>query len=397
MSDACILFVDDDHGVLSSMRRMMHPMRAQWKMLFAPGGKEALEIMEKESVDVVVSDMRMPEMNGAQLLAKIKSRHPMAARIILSGHSERKMAIQAINVAHQYLNKPCAFEELGNVITKTILLRRMLGEPRLCELANGVVRMPSLPEHYMAITAELGSDEPSMERAAEIIQSDPAMTMTVLRLVNSGFFGLSSRINTVNEAIGMLGLELLRNLTLATGLFSKYESAKSFSIDKFTRRALAVGTLARKMAAQTGAPKVVIEESFIAGMLCDVGQLMLNTTLDEEYGRLLTQAAEERLCIATLEKENFGASHAEIGAYLMGLWGFADGITEAVAFHHHPQDSVTAISPQPLVFVHAADALVDKCIEGLGGDERLNQIFIAQVGLAEHLSVWREMSKSLTN
>lgn len=373
---------------------MMHPMRVQWKMRFAPGGHEALEIMAKEHVDVVVSDMRMPEMNGAQLLAKIKAQYPGAARIILSGHSERKMAIQAINVAHQYLNKPCPFEELSHVIHKTIDLRRLLTRPRLCELANGVVRMPSLPSHYVAITDELASDEPSIEKVAHIVEQDPAMTITVLRLVNSGFFGLPSRINTVIEAIGMLGMDLLRNLTLATGLFSKYESSRGFSIERFTHRALAVGTLARKMAASAGAPRMIVEECFVAGMLSDVGQLMLNTTLGEAYCKLLERSVEEKVCIAKLELETLGASHSEIGAYLMGLWGFDDGITEAVAYHHHPEDSVQSATPQPLAFVHAADALIPPCQCQMRVCEiQLNVAYLDSVGLSNYLSEWRELSK----
>jgi DNA-binding NtrC family response regulator len=174
MTQASILFVDDDPNVLSSLRRMLHPMRGEWTMRFAGSGAEAIEILAKESFDVVVSDMRMPEMNGAQLLAKIKLGHPDLARVILSGHSERELAMQTVNVAHQFLNKPCDLEELTSVIGKTIQLRRLLHKKELCELANSVVRMPSLPQHYVAITKELNSENPSVDQVARIVEDDPA-------------------------------------------------------------------------------------------------------------------------------------------------------------------------------------------------------------------------------
>ncbi len=393
MTEAGILFVDDDLGVLSSMRRMMHPLRLRWSQYFAPGGQEALEILSREKIDVVVSDMRMPVMNGAQLLAKVKIRHPNVARIILSGHSERRMAVQAINVAHQYLNKPCTLEELSRVLEKTISLRRLLGRRELCEMANGVMRMPSLPTHYVAITKELSSEEPSVEKVASIIEADPAMTITVLRLVNSGFFGLPSRIHTVLEATGMLGLELLRNLTLASGLFSKYEGGTSFSIERFSRRAIAVGSLARRLAAESAAPKAIVEECFISGMMCDLGMLILSTNMSDTYSRILGDHLQSGHSLDKLESMAIGASHAEIGAYLMGLWGFSDGITEAVAYHHKPSASLPPLGMSTLAFVHAADCLLDAdraCVRAPEPDED----YLRACGLAGRVSQWRQMIQS---
>ncbi|HNX05477.1 MAG TPA: HDOD domain-containing protein, partial [Opitutales bacterium] len=264
MSANGVLFVDDDPGVLSSLRRMLHPLRGSWNMRFAASGAEALEILAKEDFDVIISDMRMPEMNGAQLLARVKIRHPRVARIILSGHSERELAIQTINVAHQFLNKPSELDELTAVIRRAIALRQLLSRREICELANGIVHMPSLPQHYVAINEELRREEPSVDRVAAIVEDDPAMTVTVLRLVNSGFFGLGSRINSVKEAIGLLGLELLRNLALATGIFSKYESTPGFSIEDFSTRSIRVASLARQMAAQSHVGKSMTEEVFVS-------------------------------------------------------------------------------------------------------------------------------------
>lgn len=396
MNKAGIIFVDDDQGVLSSLRRMLHPMRSEWDMKFATSGAAALEMMTKEHFDVIVSDMRMPEMNGAQLLARVKARYPEMARLILSGHSERELAIQTINVAHQFLNKPCEMEELSAVIRETIDLRRLLNRKELCEIASNIVHLPSLPSHYTGITKELHSDNPSIENVADIIEEDPAMTVTVLRLVNSGFFGLASRINTVREAVGMLGLELLRNLMLATSIFSKYNSTTEFSIEDFSARAIKVGALSRKMACKANIGRIACEEAFIAALLCDVGLLVLRTTMMEKYRKIIAYASENNTSLIDSEFAVLGASHAELGAYMMGLWGFQDDIVEAVAWHHHPEKATKSRDPRPLAIVHVADALVkpSRC----NPEQRcINEDFLASCSLSDYLPEWREMATNIND
>jgi HD-like signal output (HDOD) protein len=396
MIEARVLFVDDDPNVLSSLRRTLHPMRNEWTMRFANGGAEAMEMLSEEKFDVVVSDMRMPEINGAQLLARVKTRYPELARVILSGHSERELAIQTVNVAHQFINKPCELEELTSVIRKTVALRRLLARKEICELANGVVRMPSLPRHYLAITKELNSEYPSVDTVVQIVEDDPAMTITVLRLVNSGFFGLGSRINSVTEAIGLLGLDLLRSLALATGIFGECEDTQTFSVEQFALRGVRVGSLARQMATNASADKHTREEVFVSGMLCDIGLLMLNTTIPDKYATVRAQAAQTGEPLEKIEKQILGATHAELGAYLMGLWGFEDDIVEAIAFHHHPADAPKSVHLKPLALVHIADSLIapNSCNpEPVISDTA----YLTSLGLADHLSMWQKLAESLNS
>ena len=254
--------------------------------------------------------------------------------------------------------------------------------------------MPSLPTNYLAITRELNSDEPSVDNVAQIVEDDPAMTITVLRLVNSGFFGRSSRINSVKEAIGMLGLDLLRSLALASGIFSKYESTPTFSIEQFAFRSVRVGSLAKQLATGSKADKHTLEKVFISGMLCDIGLLMLNTTISDKYNTIRAQAAQTGERIMTVEKQVLGATHAELGAYLMGLWGFDDDIVEAIAFHHHPEEATASIALQPLVFVHAADSLIppNNCNPE---PSIINTDYLTSLGLLNHLSEWQTLAESL--
>jgi HD-like signal output (HDOD) protein/CheY-like chemotaxis protein len=382
-----VLFVDDDAGVLSSLRRMLHPLRGEWRMRFAESGQEALEIMDEEDFDVVVSDMRMPVMNGAQLLAKVKFRHPGAARIILTGHSDREMAIHAIGVAHQYLNKPCEKEELVAVIRRTTALRELLSGSEIRELANSVTRAPSLPENYLAINAVLAGDAPSMDKIVAIVEKDPAMTATVLRLANSGFFGVQTRIESVFEAISLLGTELLRSLALAAGIFGRYEDTPTFSITDFSARAIRVAGLARKLATGENYSRKTAEEVFISALLCDIGLLVLATGSPDRYAQVRA-AASEKGSITGAEKEIFGATHAYLGAYLMGLWGFPDEVSLAVAFHHCPSLAPVPPAPGALFYTHVADALVGPCLAN-PENAALDLNYLAAAGMTHRLADWK--------
>ncbi len=392
MRELGILFVDDDAGVLSSLRRMLHPLRGEWRMRFAESGAEALAMMNEEDFDVVVSDMRMPVMNGAQFLAKVKFRHPGAARIILTGHSDREMAIRAIGVAHQYLNKPCEKEELVAVIRRTTALRELLSGREIRELANSVTRAPSLPEHYLAINAVLTSDSPPMEKIAAIVESDPAMAATVLRLANSGFFGVQTRIESVLEAISLLGTELLRSLALAAGIFGRYEDSPVFSITDFSARAIRVAGLARKLAAREACGRKIEEEVFISALLCDIGLLVLATGSPDRYA-LVRAAAAVNHSISASEKEIFGATHAHLGAYLMGLWGFSDEVSLAVAFHHNPAAAPFPPTPGALLFAHVADALTAPCPAN-PENAVLDMNYLAAAGMAHRLADWKAQAQN---
>jgi HD-like signal output (HDOD) protein len=396
MTTTSVIFVDDDASILSSLRRMLHPMRQEWNMRFAVSGAEALEIMSREHFDVIVSDMRMPEMNGAQLLARVKSLYPGMARLILSGHAERELAVQTISVTHQFLNKPCSVEELSSTINHSIALRHMLLKPELCELANSIVQLPSIPGKYMEIFEELSSDRLSIERVAEIVEEDPAMTVSVLRLVNSGFFGLGNRVGSVMEAIGLLGLELLRNLVLSAGVFSKFDTQGTFSIERFSARCINVANFARQLASLKSISKNMIDEVFISGMLCDIGLLVFNSMMREKYERIVTYAHEMKKPILEAEKEVLGATHAELGAYLMALWGFDDHIVETIAYHHHPEKALPNLQLMPIDFVHIADALIPSIPDNTETSV-LNTAFLTSKGLSGHLSEWQKFAEILND
>lgn len=188
-----ILFVDDEPNVLQGLQRMLRPMRSEWEMEFAGGGEEALQKMEQAPFDVIVSDMRMPGMNGAQLLKEVARRYPDTVRIVLSGHSDREYILQLVTTTHQYLAKPCDAQTIKDTVNRACALRDLLTSKELSALVSQVKSLPSLPSLYTRIIEILQSDDPSLQKIGQIVSEDIAMSAKVLQLVNSSFFGIARR------------------------------------------------------------------------------------------------------------------------------------------------------------------------------------------------------------
>ncbi len=392
-----VLFVDDDPNVLQGLRRMLRPMRREWEMAFADGGPQALEILASGAFDVIVSDMRMPGMDGAELLARVKRDHPEVVRIVLSGHSERESIMRSIDTAHQYLAKPCDADVLKRVIGRACRLRDLLRTESLRSLVSRLNTIPSLPQTYSAIVEELQSPDASIQSVGRIIARDVGMTAKVLQLVNSAFFGLRCHVSDPAQAASLLGVDTLKALVLSVHIFSQLDCArvKGLCIEMLWNHSMAVGALAKRIAAAEKLPRESCDHALLAGLVHDAGKLVLAANLPAEYALVLSSAQEQQATLEHAERAVFDTSHGEVGAYLLGLWGLPDPIVEAVAFHHHPGTSPVA-EFTPLTAVHVANALASAvrpcCAECLAEPD---QAYLQTLGVADRWEDWREITDEL--
>lgn len=378
-----VLFVDDEASVLQAMRRAMHHMRNEWNMEFASSGAAALENLAKTPADVIVSDMRMPGMDGWQLLAEVKARYPRTVRLILSGHAEASSIMRAIGVAHQYLAKPCDSAVLKAAITQTLSLRQLLSSDRLAPLAGDVDVLPSTPKTFQDMLACL--QQPGVQAAdvARIVGRDVAMTANIMKLVNSAFFGVRQPITNVDGAVRYLGLDTVGALVLGDGIFHNQPvpDIPGFSLERLWEHSLRTASTARSIALHEKLSVPQVEMAYLAALLHDVGRIVF-ATKTAEPGGLLTENAWGQM----------QDHHAEVGAYLLGLWGFPTPIVQAVAFHHTPcrgADSDFGLE----ALIHVSDRLTHGLVSKqtdpsqLGIDAEL----IERLGLAERLHQWWAM------
>ena len=375
-----ILFVDDEAGVLDGLRNVLRKHRSRWDMVFATSGAAALEELERGRFDVVVSDMRMPAMDGATLLAAIRDRDPSVTRIILSGHADRELVMKALPVAHQYLGKPCDAEVLRTVIERACDLHALVGDPAIRAVVGGLDHVPSPPRSYERLVALLRSPEASLGAIADLVEEDLALGAKILQIVNSAYFGLPRRMSSIRDAIGYLGLDVLGSLALSANLLAQATTARGLSLDDLNADAITTARLAASFAGKRPAR----DDAFAAGLLHDIGQVALAVGMTDRYADLLAEARAARTPIEVVERAHLGVTHAEVGAYLLGVWGVPIAIVEAVARHHDPSP-VTDVAGGVVPFVHVAQALAD------GREPDVD--FLARVGLADELARWREEAR----
>lgn len=331
-----VLFVDDDTMLRQGLRRMLHPMRNEWTMTFAASGKEALAQLEQSAIDVVVSDMRMPEMDGAELLTRVGQIQPAAIRIVLSGFAENEAIIKTVGASHQYLAKPCDADSLIATIKRSLNLRRHLAGTRLKSFVAELASLPALPQTYHDFMAEVSNPNASTETIATTIERDVAVTATILRLTNSAYFSLPSKITDCRQAVRLLGLETMRSLVAGAGVFRCYKGVPAVQerLNGLCNTSLATAAAARRIAAAAGLPSQGIEHACCGGLLSHIGRFLLLAEHPQCCRKAEELAQHEGMDLLEAEHHAIGANHAEIGAYLLSLWGFADPVVEAVLHHH---------------------------------------------------------------
>lgn len=389
-----ILFVDDEVNVLNGLQRMLLFKKLDWDMHFATLGRKALLLMEKEPFDAIVTDERMPEIGGAELLSTVASRYPETVRFMLSGMSDRKTFYGSAKCAHRFIPKPCNAETLTGIIMRAFALRDLLKSEKLKTLVTKIRVIPSLPSIYFELVEELKSPNASAEKAGRIIEKDIGMTAKILQLANSAFFGRHQRISNPVHAATLIGLEALKSLVLVLHVFLSLDNIKvpGFSPEELFAHSMAIARGAKGIAAAMGCNDRTLEDAFLAGLFHDLGKLVLAANLPEHYGEAMGYHLERGLSLAESEASLFGSSHAEVGAYVLGLWGFADPIVEACAFHHNPYQ-VYEKSFSALTAVHSANAMYHDLYASNSSHSTtlLDHSYLTRLGLQNSLGSWRRI------
>ena len=390
-----ILFVDDEPMVLQGLQRSLRGMRGEWESEFATSAAEALEMMGRAPFDVVITDMRMPGMDGAQLLEQVKSKFPRTVRMILSGQSDRDSILRSIGPTHQYLSKPCDVDDLKQKLLHAFALRDLLANPQLKEIVSRLETVPSLPASYVAITKALEGPDGSIAEIGGIIAQDMGMSSKLLQLVNSAFFGLASPVSSVKQAASLIGMDNIRALALSVNVFSRFEGSLQEDMAFLWEHSLATAGFAKAIAKTQNGARGEVDDAFTAGILHDVGRLILAFACPRDYRNVLDKTGGSTTMLAA-EQEVFGCTHAAVGAYLLGLWGLPDAIVAAAAWHHDP---CAGAAPAfcPLIAVHVANHYdhARHSYPPLGAQPAIDQALLARLGLQERLAAWTNACSEL--
>jgi HD-like signal output (HDOD) protein len=326
--------VDDEPSVLGGLRRQLWDRRADWDLDFAPSGAEALALLETAPADVVVSDMRMPGMDGAALLERVRQRWPSTIRLLLTGYTDQDQVLRSARSAHQFLNKPCDPAALRAAVSHALDLRALVPDARLQADLARLVTLPVMDGVQTRIQAELDRQDTSLRRVGELVEHDPGLSAKVLQLVNSAGVGLSQRVLRPSQAVALLGLDYVRSLWQSLQIVRVVRH--SSMARAMEAHGEAVGLAASAILRENGDPAAHL--GFSAGLMHDLGELVLEHCRPRAWLAARGQGHER-------ERELCGADHAAAGAFLLGLWGADPQVVQAVARHHEapePQDALQA-------------------------------------------------------
>jgi len=363
-----VLFVDDEPNILQALKRMLRTMRAEWDMEFCNDAAEALDSMSRSRFDVIVTDMRMPKMNGAQLLTTVRNRFPWVVRIALSGHTDHELIVQAVAVAHQFLAKPCDFAVLRETITEACILRDVVADREVRERICRAQCVPSQSESYNLLMRELQSEHCTTTRVSQIINSDVGMSAKVLNLVNSAFFGTPRHVCDPPEAVAMLGIDTLRELATAGHVFcsGSGDRDEELDLDIWTISAL-TARICSEIADRESLPKLIADAAQTSAFLHRIGGL-----------------------IGGVDQPPLGQDEeAAAGAYLLSLWGFNADIIEAAGWYRKPSDSPLHHGI-PAAIVHVGCILARDFVgDETGCGYEIDRQYLAEVGFGDRLVDWR--------
>jgi len=395
-----ILFVDDDPSVLDGLRRTLRPMIGQWKMAFVTSAQDALLAMKENAYDVIVSDIRMPKMNGVQLLEQIRAKFPNTIRLALSGYADKQMISKSVRCAHQFLTKPCDPELLKKAIMQGCKLHEKLYSDKVAKVVSNLKSLPIMPAAYQRVIDLISTPDSSLRQIGKVVASDIGMSAKILQVVNSAYYGLRHRIVDPIHAVVYLGLKTVQALVLTSGIFSKLEQEKveRFAVPALQDHCIRVGGLAKAICQSWRMDKKQTEDASMAGILHDVGKIILITKLPDKLSEAIQISRQRMIPLHKAELELIGVTHAELGGYLMGLWDLPSTIVETATFHHTPRQSVET-DFSIVTAVHIADAIDHELCSGLadGASVGLDMDYMAQLDLLENLRKWRRLHLPISN
>ena len=362
MSTARFLFVDDDARVLEGIENLFFDAPDDWEVEFATGGEEALEVLGTQSFDVLVTDMKMPGMDGSELLARVREEFPSVVRVVLSGHTDQTEAQRAMPIVHEFLSKPCDFKTLTRTLEQALELTGHFTEAARVAMGR-LVSLPARPKVYPRLAMMLESDA-GVDEVSEVVESEMALAAKVLHVANTSFYSPRTTISRVRDAVVLLGVKATTTLALSMEAFASVSGPNRKQIEALHEHSIAVGHIAQKLL-----PHELRPDGMLGGMLHDLGRLLICSNFPADEQRVAELLDQEQLPIDEAERRVLGFDHAEVGGYLLRLWHLSDATARALERHH----VVGSTDRDPVELAVFASDYAAHTPEPIPGDDRLSE------------------------
>jgi HD-like signal output (HDOD) protein len=369
-----ILFVDDEINILKSLKRGLRLHCPDWHVKFCISATDALLLLKEFQPLVVVSDKRMPGMDGITFLRTVSKQAPEMIRVLLTGDNTTKVALEALGVAHMVIAKPFENEVLVRLLYRAFGLQKIPVSLAIRKQLGAIERIPVLPKAYQQLVDYLKKDDVDFKEIARIVSLEPSILAKLIQLANSAFLGFSSPVSNAHAMVARLGIDLIKNLVLCFGVFKQCDSVDELVCDQLFTEAMGIALISQQFSYACGLSRREVDDSFILGLLHNIGMLMSNMSvirIEPDYNN--TQPKEENV----------------VGAYLLALWEFDTDFINAVLFQNIPAeaDCTTSLSCR----LHVAKVVYNANKLGLSAlddDSGLNHSLLKSQGLLDNATLW---------
>ena len=360
----------------------------EWLSTPVASEADALALLEAGSFDVLLADFNFGEEDASGLLNEALEKCPNTARFLFAHEADLALVAAKVLGDHEILPKPIEYASLKNRIEQG--LNEASASPASSEPTAATA--PAIPAVYDEVLNALNSPDVTSESVGNIIATDDALNQEVLMLTRSAYLGLPGKIIEPVEAVEVLGLETVKTLVTARKFLAEHAQVRPgyLSVEQIWQHSTHVAQIARDLVLFETKDRAMASQALAAGLVHDLGKVVLATNYDDLYGRVHSLARKQPVPLWEIEKEMFGASHGEIGACLLGMWNLPIAIVDATAFHHEPPlGEHTKLSP--LAAVHIANVLEHQLhpSDELRVVPTVSTPFLNELGLLQRLPIWR--------
>lgn len=387
-----VLFVDDDPTGLAALRNSLSAHNPGWSVHVASTPNMAVVLAERQDFDVVLISTDAPRIVNIDPFTYFHDHFPETVRIAWLREDGTRHA-HAESLAYQSIYRSAPVEFIGQIIERAAELHRRLADPQLNHLIKNVEGLPSPPRIVMQLNEALVRPNVTVNQVTDIVSQDVAIPAQILHVVNTAYFALSRTMTSIREAVAYLGFDAVRNMTLAVEMFRELTDPTNPSAVKQVEILQTHSSAVAQMTRQFITHQQDAQDAFVGGLLHDVGHLMMATYFPLQYAEICQRVAEGAPVLET-ERAILGATHADLGAYLLRSWGLPYRLVDIVAFHHEaPRFSALGMDAVHGVYIGehllAERRDVDETYWEFNGLEDMDDEYLADLGIYERVMSWR--------
>ncbi len=332
-----VLIADKNPSFLESIRNAPSIVQEGWQVHTVQDGDEASAFLNSEHADIVLISLDLPKTPGDVLLSNVKREHPNSLRFLIHDKSDRDSLKKGTGLAHLYIERPIAPEDLATEIKHVLNTQLRIRRKEVVEIVRDTKQLHVNTEPMQQLLKTADDPNCGIDDFAPVIMQHPTAVATILQVANTAFLGAGGRIETIEEALQMLGMDFVRNLAITE--LAKKQLSLSPGLQEIANGVLKhcietshCGLQMRKF----GVDVKQIQTLCSITLLHDLGKLVLLANKQEEYADLMGRSIENSRPLWHLEQAVFGCDHAAIGAFLFAMWGLPENIVRATAWHHEP-------------------------------------------------------------